>query len=114
MSPQPKPSCSSMSMRMPTPWTSWPRRWRSSASEQKLTFYNRAFVRLWGLPEEWLERHPRDGEILDRLRDARKLPEQRDYQSLEDARRLALYQASAPQQLRKNSGTFPAARLCGW
>jgi signal transduction histidine kinase len=58
---------------------------------QKLTFYNRAFVRLWGLPEEWLDRHPGDGEILDRLREARKLPEQRDYQSWKRGR-LALYQ----------------------
>ena len=37
--------------------------------DQKLTFYNRAFVRLWGLPEDWLDRHPGDGEILDRLRE---------------------------------------------
>jgi signal transduction histidine kinase len=63
------------------------------SKEQKLTFFNRAFVRLWGLPEEWLERHPSDGEIMDRLRDARKLPEQRDYQGWKKGR-LALYQAS--------------------
>ena len=63
------------------------------SKEQKLTFFNRAFIRLWGLPEEWLERHPSDGEILDRLRDARKLPEQRDYQSWKKGR-LALYQAA--------------------
>ena len=59
--------------------------------EQKLTFYNRAFARLWGLPEDWLERHPGDGEILDRLREARKLPEQRYYQAWKKGR-LALYQ----------------------
>ncbi|HEX4118201.1 MAG TPA: PAS-domain containing protein [Rhizomicrobium sp.] len=63
------------------------------SKEQKLTFFNRAFVRLWGLPEEWLERHPSDGEIMDRLRDARKLPEQRDYQSWKKGR-LALYQVA--------------------
>jgi signal transduction histidine kinase len=63
------------------------------SKEQKLTFFNRAFIRLWGLPEEWLERHPSDGEIMDRLRDARKLPEQRDYQGWKKGR-LALYQAS--------------------
>ena len=49
--------------------------------DQKLTFYNRAFVKLWGFPEAWLDRHPSDGEILDQLRDARRLPEQRDYQA---------------------------------
>ena len=49
--------------------------------DQKLTFYNRAFARLWALPEAWLDTHPSDGEILDRLREGRKLPEQRDYQA---------------------------------
>ena len=68
-----------------------PPRWRFSARDQKLTFYNRAFAKLWGLPEDWLDRHPSDGEILDRLREARKLPEQRDYQAWKRAR-LALYQ----------------------
>jgi signal transduction histidine kinase len=59
--------------------------------DQKLTFYNKAFVRLWGLPETFLDRHPTDGEILDRLRDGRRLPEQRDYQAWKRSR-LALYQ----------------------
>ena len=62
--------------------------------DQKLTFYNKAFVRLWGLPETFLDRHPGEGEILDRLRDTRKLPEQRDYQAWKRAR-LALYQNAA-------------------
>src|SRR5689334_2904856 len=54
--------------------------------DQKLIFYNRAFVKLWGLPETFLDRHPSDGEILDRLREARKLPEQRDYQAWKRSR----------------------------
>jgi signal transduction histidine kinase len=58
--------------------------------DQKLTFYNRAFARLWGLPDSFLEKHPSDGEILDRLRETRKLPEQRDYQAWKRGR-LALY-----------------------
>ena len=61
--------------------------------DQKLNFYNRAFARLWGLPEAWLDKHPGDGEILDRLREARKLPEQRDYQAWKRSR-LALYQTA--------------------
>ncbi len=61
--------------------------------DQKLSFYNRAFVRLWGLPEDWLERHPGDGEFLDRLREMRRLPEQRDYQAWKRGR-LALYQTA--------------------
>jgi signal transduction histidine kinase len=59
--------------------------------DQKLTFYNKAFVKLWGLSESFLDKHPGDGEILDRLRDSRKLPEQRDYQAWKRAR-LAQYQ----------------------
>jgi len=68
---------------------------------QKLTFYNDAFVRLWNLPDSWLDLHPTDGEILDRLRETRKLPEQRDYQAWK-RQRLALYEQSldyAPEDL---------------
>ena len=59
--------------------------------DQKLTFYNQAFVRLWDLPDKWLESHPSDGEILDRLREGRRLPEQRDYQAWK-RERLTLYE----------------------
>ena len=59
--------------------------------DQKLAFYNKAFVKLWGFAEGFLDKHPSDGEILDQLRDARKLPEQRDYQAWKRSR-LALYQ----------------------
>ena len=65
--------------------------------DQKLSFFNRAFVKLWGFPEAWLERHPSDGEILDRLREMRKLPEQRDYQAWK-RQRLSLYQDGASQE----------------
>ncbi|MGC9954664.1 MAG: PAS-domain containing protein [Rhizomicrobium sp.] len=61
--------------------------------DQKLNFYNRAFAKLWNLPETWLDTHPGDGEVLDRLREARKLPEQRDYQGWK-RERLALYQTA--------------------
>jgi signal transduction histidine kinase len=59
--------------------------------DQKLNFHNAAFARLWDLPEKWLETHPGDGEILDRLREARKLPEQPNYQAWK-RQRLALYE----------------------
>ncbi|MBN9572191.1 MAG: PAS-domain containing protein, partial [Alphaproteobacteria bacterium] len=65
-------------------------------SVQKLSFYNQAFVRLWGLPDNWLDKHPSDGDILDRLREARKLPEQRDFQAWK-RERLALYQKAREQ-----------------
>jgi signal transduction histidine kinase len=60
--------------------------------DQKLAFHNRAFARLWGLPENFLDKHPSDSEVLDRLRETRRLPEQRDWQAWKRAR-LALYDA---------------------
>jgi signal transduction histidine kinase len=48
-------------------------------AEQRLTHFNQAYVELWQLEPEWLATHPRDGEILDRLRQARRLPEKADY-----------------------------------
>jgi len=59
--------------------------------DQKLNFHNAAFAQLWDLPEKWLETHPSDGEILDRLREARKLPEQPNYQAWK-RQRAALYE----------------------
>ena len=61
--------------------------------EQRLAFYNQAYAQLWNLPETWLDTKPTDGEILDRLREQRRLPEQRDYQAWK-RERLALYQES--------------------
>jgi signal transduction histidine kinase len=58
--------------------------------DQKLNFYNRAFAQLWALPETWLDTRPTDSDVIDRLREARKLPEQRDYQAWK-RQRLALY-----------------------
>lgn len=61
--------------------------------DQRLTFYNRAYQTLWGLPDKWLERHPSDGEILDRLREERKLAEQRHYHDWKKER-LELYKTA--------------------
>jgi signal transduction histidine kinase len=58
--------------------------------DQRLSFWNRAFELLWDLPRDWLETHPTDGEVLDRLREMRKLPEHRDYQAWKRSR-LAAY-----------------------
>ena len=41
---------------MPTRWTSSQTAVAIFGRDQKLTFYNRAFARLWGLPED-LARH---------------------------------------------------------
>ncbi len=43
--------------------------------DQRLTFANSAYQQLWGLDPEWLATAPTDAEILDRLREAGKLPD---------------------------------------
>lgn len=62
-------------------------------ADQHISFFNRAFTRLWDIPAVWLDTHPTDSEILDRLREERKLPEQRDYQSWK-AERLKMFQTA--------------------
>jgi len=47
--------------------------------DQRLTFFNDAFVKLWQLDTEWLEAEPTDGEVLDRLRERGRLPEVINY-----------------------------------
>lgn len=57
---------------------------------QNLVYSNAAFQKLWALGEAELAQQPNHGEILDRLRQARKLPEQADYAGWK-RRQLALY-----------------------
>ncbi len=52
---------------------------------QCLVFCNLAYRTLWQLDEGFTESRPTDSEILDRLRDARRLPEQADYKSWKKA-----------------------------
>src|SRR5262249_4088897 len=51
------------------------------AANQRLTFYNAAYRALWGFAAEFLDQEPTDSAVLDRLRAARKLPEQADFRS---------------------------------
>jgi len=46
---------------------------------KRLVFFNRAFARLYDLPEVWLADQPHHGELLDRMRERRQIPEQADY-----------------------------------
>lgn len=46
---------------------------------KRLSFHNTAFAELWGLEPAWLAERPTHGEILDRLRQRRRIPETADY-----------------------------------
>lgn len=47
--------------------------------DKRLSFFNTAYVRLWGFDEAWLESHPTLGEVLEDLRERRRLPEFADF-----------------------------------
>jgi signal transduction histidine kinase len=49
--------------------------------DQRLKFYNFAFVTLWKLDESWLDTEPTYAEVLEALREKRKLPEQANFQA---------------------------------
>jgi signal transduction histidine kinase len=51
---------------------------------QKLEFYNSAFSQLWHLEEQYLNTHPRLGDIMEKLREARRLPEQIDFRRFKE------------------------------
>ncbi|WP_237476875.1 sensor histidine kinase [Lichenibacterium dinghuense] len=59
---------------------------------KRLVFHNTAYAALWGLDAAFLDSRPSDGEILDRLRAERRLPEQADYRAWK-AGLMASYQA---------------------
>jgi len=50
-------------------------------ADQTLRFYNEAYRALWDLDASYLDHSPTDSAVLDRLRTARKLPEQQDFRS---------------------------------
>lgn len=58
--------------------------------DQRLKFHNSAYAELWALDPDWLALGPTDGEILDRLRELRRLPEQANYRDWK-AKQLQAY-----------------------
>ena len=54
--------------------------------DRKLTFFNHAFASLWGIEEAWLTGEPTLGEILERLRESRRLPEFADFRAFKSER----------------------------
>lgn len=50
-------------------------------ADQKLEFFNSSFSQLWGLEDQWLNSRPKLGDILEKLRETRHLPEQADFKN---------------------------------
>jgi signal transduction histidine kinase len=66
-------------------------------ASQRLVFHNAGYRLLWGLDQAFLDSRPTDGEVLDRLRAGRKLPEQADFRAWKAAV-LAAYRTAEPQE----------------
>ena len=59
-------------------------------ADQRLEFYNNAYVKLWDLDETFLRSKPRIGEVLEQVREERKIPEQANFPAFK-AERLAMF-----------------------
>jgi PAS domain-containing protein len=90
-------------------------------SKRQLVSYNSAYAELWGLSETWLDTQPSETDILDHLREAKRLPERRDYQAWKrellqlferaDPRRDELWHLSDGQSLRVVTRPYPGGGI---
>jgi signal transduction histidine kinase len=75
-------------------------------ADQRLTFYNTAFRSLWDLDVGSLDQGPSDSSVLDRLRDARRLPEQHDFRKW----KAELHEAYRATEARTQEWHLPNGR----
>jgi signal transduction histidine kinase len=54
-------------------------------ADRRLKYFNSAFAALWGLDEEWLEAEPRLEDVLEWLRERRRIPEHIDFRAYKRA-----------------------------
>lgn len=50
-------------------------------ADHSLQFYNSSFSQLWGLEDGWLNTKPKLGDVMEKLREMRRLPEQADFRT---------------------------------
>lgn len=64
----------------------------------RLSYYNSAYARLWSLDPAWLNSNPSYGEILDRLRESRKLPEYANFKAFRQEQLAKFVELQAPEE----------------
>jgi signal transduction histidine kinase len=74
--------------------------------QRRLAFYNDSYRRLWDLDRAFLDSNPDDSSVLDRLRAARKLPEQPDFR----AWKARLHEAYRAVEAAKDTWYLPDGR----
>jgi signal transduction histidine kinase len=75
-------------------------------AQRRLAFHNDSYRRLWDLETAFLDGHPDDSSVLDRLRAARKLPEQADFR----AWKAKLHEAYRAVETAKDTWFLPDGR----
>jgi signal transduction histidine kinase len=75
-------------------------------ADRRLTFHNAAYRTLWNLDPAFLDERPGDGQVLDRLRAARRLPEQRDFREW----KLNLHKAYQSTETEQHEWHLPDRR----
>ena len=75
-------------------------------ANRKLSFYNAAYRALWDLDPAFLDQEPTDAAVLDRLRAARKLPEERDFRQW----KAELHEAYHATEAREHPWHLPDGR----
>jgi signal transduction histidine kinase len=66
--------------------------------DTRLTFFNTAFAKLWPLEEDFLASQPAQDELLERLRERRRLPEQADFRAYKRQQRAMFTSLIDPQE----------------
>jgi signal transduction histidine kinase len=67
-------------------------------ADRRLRFFNSAFAALWGLEPEWLAAEPSFGDILEQLREHRRIPERADFGAFKRERIGLFTSLIEPQQ----------------
>ena len=81
--------------------------------DQKLTFYNRAFARLWGLPETWLD-SPSERCARSSTACARRASCPNSATTRPGSASVSRFTPSRPNICLRNTGICRAARPCAW
>jgi PAS domain-containing protein len=76
---------------------------------RNLVFANQPFLRIFGVPQAWVADTPPFDRVLDRIRDAGRLPEVRDFPNGGANGRAGSWPA-----IREDRGTFTMAHICAW
>ena len=75
-------------------------------ADRRLAFYNDSYRRLWDLDRAFLDGNPDDSSVLDKLRVARKIPEQADFRAWKNK----LYEAYRALEPAKDTWYLPDGR----